>query len=156
MVEGDPKAAVAVLKEALARTEADRLARCRLLPDQVLAALAVDDLETARNAVAELAELSEVFTSKAMQAAAAGSAGALAVASGEGEPVEMLRRATRLWLEAEAPYESSRVRVVLAKALREQGQPEAARHELAAARACFGRLGASVDQEAALPLTAAS
>ena len=71
------------------------------------------------------------------------------LATGEGDPLPSLRRSVELWQEARSPYESARVRMALGTALDRAGQPEAARRELAAARACFDRLGARLDAEAA-------
>ncbi|MGH3911008.1 MAG: hypothetical protein ACRDRM_09275 [Pseudonocardiaceae bacterium] len=66
-----------------------------------------------------------------------------------------LRRSVALWREARSPYESARAQVLLATALDRAGQPEAARHALAAARACFERLGARLDAQAAVELATA-
>jgi hypothetical protein len=141
---------------ALAGESGDRLGRARLLPDQVTIALAANDLDTARGAVAELAELAQAYGSTALLAAAEAARGALALATGEGDPLWPLQRSAELWREAGSPYESARVRVLLATALERAGQSEPARAELAAARACFDRLGARLDAEAAataLPTT---
>ncbi len=141
--------AAALINEALAGQSWDRLDRTRLLPDQVTIALAVDDLDTARVAATELGESAQVYGSKAMLAAAEAARGALALATGEDDPLPSLRRSVRLWREAESPYESARVRMLLAAALQRAGQPEAARGERATARDCFDRLGARLDAEAA-------
>jgi DNA-binding NarL/FixJ family response regulator len=50
-----------------------------------------------------------------------------------------------LWRLAEAPYESARVRVLIARASRELGDEESADLEIEAAAALFERLGATVD-----------
>ncbi|MGH4001917.1 MAG: hypothetical protein ACRDTJ_31140, partial [Pseudonocardiaceae bacterium] len=132
----------------------DRLDRTRLLPDQVTIALAVDDLDTARAAATELDESARTYGSTAMLAAAEAARGELALATGEDDPLPSLRRSVKLWREAESPYESARVRVLLAAALQRAGQPEAARMELANARDCFERFGARLDAEAiAEPVT---
>jgi hypothetical protein len=74
-----------------------------LLPDQVTILLAVDDLDTARAAAAELAESAQIFGSTAMRAAAETARGALALATGEDDPLPPLRRSVTLWQEAESP-----------------------------------------------------
>ncbi|MDQ3989753.1 MAG: hypothetical protein M3291_11245, partial [Actinomycetota bacterium] len=75
--------------------------------------------------------------------------GAVALATGEDDPVRPLRRSVSLWRDAGSPYESARARVLLADALDRADQHEEARLELAHAHVCFGRLGARLDAEAA-------
>ncbi|MGQ0716862.1 MAG: BTAD domain-containing putative transcriptional regulator [Pseudonocardiales bacterium] len=147
LLRGRPAAAAALINAALAAQGWDRLDRSRLLADQVTIALAVDDLDTARAATTELAELAQIYASKALLAATECARGELALATGKDDPVGPLRRSVALWCEAPAPYESARARVMLASALDRAGQPEAARHELSTARACFERLGAKLDAE---------
>ncbi|MGH3823521.1 MAG: BTAD domain-containing putative transcriptional regulator, partial [Pseudonocardiaceae bacterium] len=149
---GHPAEAAALINTGLAGEGWDRLDRSRLLPDQVTIALAVDDVDTARAAVTELTEAARSYGSKALLAAAKCAAGELVLATGEGCPLASLRRSVELWREAESPYESARAQVLLATALDRAGQPDAARVELTAARACFERLGARLDAEAAAEL----
>jgi hypothetical protein len=134
---------------ALAGANGDRLGRTRLLPDQVTIALAANDLDTARGAVAELTESAQAYGSTALLAAAEAARGALALATGEDDPLWPLQHSVELWREAGSPYEGARARVLLATALERAGQPEPALVELANARACFDRLGARLDAEAA-------
>jgi DNA-binding SARP family transcriptional activator len=148
LLRGHSTEAAATINAALASRGGDRLDRTRLLPDQVTIALAVDDLQTARSAAAELAESAQTYGSKALLAAAEAARGALALATGEDDPLPSLRRSVELWHEAGSPYESARARVLLATARDRAGQPEAARVELAVALACFDRLGARLDAEA--------
>jgi hypothetical protein len=141
--------AAASINAALADGGLERLDRSRLLPDQVTIALAIDDLDTARSAAAELAEAAQTYGSKALLAAAKCARGELALATSEEDPLPSLRRSVELWHEAGSPYESARVRMVLGTAMNRAGQSEAARLELAAAQACFDRLGARLDAETA-------
>ncbi|MGH3814655.1 MAG: BTAD domain-containing putative transcriptional regulator [Pseudonocardiaceae bacterium] len=154
LLHGRSAEAAALINAALASRGWDRLDRTRLLPDQVTIALAVDDLDTARAAVTELVESAQIYGSKALRAAAEAARGALALATGEDDPLPSLRRSVELWREAGSPYERARARVLLATALGRLGQPEAARLELAAARACFERLGARLDAEGAAKVAA--
>jgi DNA-binding NarL/FixJ family response regulator len=59
-----------------------------------------------------------------------------------------LRTASSIWQEIDAPYENARCRVLLAEAYRELDDLDASTRELAAARACFERLGAATDLRA--------
>ncbi len=147
LLRGCPAGAAMVINAALAGEGWDRLGRTRLLPDQVTIALAVNDVDTARSAVAELAESAQTYGSSALLAAAEAARGALALATGEEDPLRPLHRSVELWNEAGSPYESARARVLLATALDRVGKPEVARVELAAARACFDRLGARLDAD---------
>lgn len=152
MRRGHPAQAAALINEGLTGEGWDRLDRCRLLPDQVSFALAVGDLDTARAAVTELVASAQLYGSKVMLASAYRARGELALVTGEECPLAPLRRSVELWREAEVPYESARTRVLLATALDRAGRGEETRMELAAARACFERLGARLDAEAVAEL----
>ncbi|MGH3905826.1 MAG: BTAD domain-containing putative transcriptional regulator [Pseudonocardiaceae bacterium] len=156
MLHGRPAVAAALISAALVGEPLDLLGRSRLLPDQVTIALAVDDLDAAHCAATELAEAAQIYGSKALLAAAECARGELALATGEDDPVRLLRRSVALWGEAWAPYEGARVRVLLARALDRAGQPDAARHELATARASFERLGAWLDVKTATEVKTAA
>jgi DNA-binding SARP family transcriptional activator len=156
LLRGHPARAAALINAALAGEGWDRLSRARLLPDQVTIALAVDDLDTARAAATELSAAAQTYGSKALLAAAECARGELALATGEEDPLRPLRRGIALWDEAWSPYESARARLLLATSLDRAGQREAARHERAAARACFERLGARLDAKAATQRTTTS
>src|SRR5262249_7983718 len=56
-----------------------------------------------------------------------------------------LRRAQRLWLELDAPYEVARTRELIAHACAALGDEEAAALELGAAQELYERLGAGPD-----------
>ena len=58
-----------------------------------------------------------------------------------------LRAAAAAWRDVDAPYETARVRVLIASACRALGDNETADRELAGARATFQQLGASPDVE---------
>ncbi|HKR48751.1 MAG TPA: AfsR/SARP family transcriptional regulator [Pseudonocardiaceae bacterium] len=146
---GCPNGAAALINAALAGDRSDRLSRSRLLPDQVTIALAANDLDTARGAVVELTELAQIYGSTALRAAAKAARGALALATGEDDPLWPLQHSVELWQQAGSPYEGARARVLLATALERAGRPEPARVELAAAGVCFDSLGARLDAEAA-------
>ncbi|MGH3914215.1 MAG: BTAD domain-containing putative transcriptional regulator [Pseudonocardiaceae bacterium] len=148
LLRGYPARAATLINAGLEGDGWDRLARTRLLPDQVTIALANDDLDTAHAAATELAGSAQMYGSKALLAAAAGAGGEVALATGTDDPVPLLRRSVALWGEAYAPYDRARARVLLADALDRAGQSEAARHERITARACFERLGARLDAEA--------
>src|SRR5262249_19773982 len=72
--------------------------------------------------------------------------GAVAVAEDDApSALASLRRAQRLWLELDAPYEVARTRELIARACSALGDDEATALELAAARELYARLGAAPD-----------
>ena len=124
----------------------DRTTRARLLPAQIDIALAAGDLETAGPAVAELETFAGDFHQPLFEAGALTARGELLL--GEDRPSEaspILGRSWRLWRETDLPYESARARLRYAEALAADGDQEAARRDLRAARGVFERLGARID-----------
>ncbi|MFD9032172.1 response regulator transcription factor [Streptomyces sp. NPDC059567] len=152
LAQGKADAAVTGLKLALAcqsDPSHDLLGKARLLAAQTEVALAVGDPDTAAEAVAELAALAA--EAPLLSAMADTASGALALARNE-SALRPLRRALAGWLALRVPYEAAQVRMLLAAADRAAGDEEAARLELAAARAAFERLGAMPDARRAAAL----
>ncbi|MFF8604764.1 LuxR C-terminal-related transcriptional regulator [Streptomyces sp. NPDC015346] len=154
LAQGKADAAVTGLRLALAcqsDPRHDLIGRARLLAAQMEVALAVGDVDGAATAVAGLAALAP--DTPLLGAMADSARGALALA--RREPAQRsLRRALGAWLELRIPYEAAQVRMLLAAADRAAGDEEAARLELAAARATFERLGAAPDARRAAALLA--
>ncbi len=122
------------------------LSRARLLPARVEISLAMGEPETAREAVEELEQVSQTFTSPAWEASALTCRGSLQLHQGRNtEAQENLDRAWRLWQEIDLPYEAAQARLLLARALLGTGDQTAARLELRAARTSFESLGAATD-----------
>jgi class 3 adenylate cyclase len=145
LAQGDAAAAAASLKRALAN-EQERAPRARLLPAEVEVALAIGDRERARAASNELDALATTFGTVAMNAIAATARAALQLADGDaGMAEKTITPAIRQWQELEMPYDAARARVLLAAALRAQGDEPATKLELQAARSAFERLGARLD-----------
>jgi DNA-binding CsgD family transcriptional regulator len=149
LAQGRATTAVAGIRAALTAETDKPLRRAQLCVAQVEIALAVDDPVTARKASDELAETSATFCSPALGAAAQQVAGALQLAEGKiPEALPLLREACRAWRELDAPYETARVRVLLAAAHRGLGDVETAHWELDEAAATFAALGAARDLRA--------
>ncbi|MFJ7955056.1 LuxR C-terminal-related transcriptional regulator [Streptomyces sp. NPDC096319] len=154
LAQGRAEAAVAGVDLALAcqgDPRHDVLGRARLLAARTEVALAVRDVPGAAGAAGELEVLAgDVPLLRAMADTARG---AVALAEARPEPaLRLLRRALGGWLELRVPYEAAQVRMLLAAAERTVGDEEAARLELAAARAVFDRLGAVPDARRAAAL----
>ena len=155
----DPQPGLALLRLAQGRTDVaaaavrrvvsattDRLQRTRLLPAYVEIMLAVSDIENARSACRELADIAESFDTGVLSAMAAHAQGAVELAEGDAQAaLGSLRRAFEAWRQVEAPHEAARVRVLVALACRAFGDDEGAGLELDAARAVFEQLGAAPD-----------
>lgn len=139
------------IQRALAATQSggrpvDQATRGRLLPAAIDIALALGDLETAREAVEELESIAAGYRRPLFEAGALMAKGELLL--GEHRPAEaspILGRSWRLWMENELPYESARARLRYAEAIAAEGDKATARMDLRAARTVFERLGAMLD-----------
>jgi len=149
LAEGKVKAASSAIEATLTETW-DHWARARLLPAQVEIAIAAGDLERARAAVAEHAEIIAARPSPALLAAQAVAKGRVLLADGDAAGAgRELRAAVREWRDVGAPYEIARARALLSRALRALDDEEDADLELRAALDEFRRLGAPAEVAAA-------
>jgi ATP/maltotriose-dependent transcriptional regulator MalT len=145
LVQGRTDAAASGIRRMLAETT-DRLGRAKLLPAQVEIMLAVGDVQGARDAAGELAEIAEHYHTPALRAVADHARGAMLLTEGDARAALVaLRGAWQAWQELEAPYEAVRVRVLVGLGCRALGDEEAAAMELEAARTVFAQLGAAPD-----------
>lgn len=148
LAQGRGDAAASLLARALGDPSLTPLRRAKLLPAEVVVAIAVRDLGRADAATADLEGIAERFGTDILHAEALAARGTLALAQGEVEAsIGTLRAAVRRWTETGAPYEAATVRATLARAYLEAGDRDAAEMEVAAAAAAFESLGATVDLE---------
>jgi class 3 adenylate cyclase len=142
--EGKPSAARRAILDALAdESGLMRESRWLVLPAAVEIAIAASDTELARSALEELEQLAESLDTTAVRAAAAVASGRVALLESRTEDaVKDLRRGVRRWSAIDVPYEAADARVVLARALGNLGDADAAELELTAARASLERMGA--------------
>lgn len=146
LANGDSEAARRGIRRALSDEPRNRLRRARLLPAKVEIALAVGEVEEARAASEELAEIAQDYATPSLAAHAAAAVGAVALAEQDAETaLRELRRAIRLYQEVETPFEAARTRLHVADAYQLDGDVDAAELELRAAHAAFDRLGAMRD-----------
>ena len=156
LAHGDNDAAVAAIRRVVGETT-DPMGRARLLPALVEIMLAVGDLEEARRAGRELAEMTDGYRGGMLAATVAHVRGAIALADGDPKSALVaLREASRMWQELRAPYESARARVLVGLACRQLGDVDAGEMELAAARRAFEELGARPDVDRTKKLTVRS
>jgi ATP/maltotriose-dependent transcriptional regulator MalT len=145
LAQGDREAASASIRRVVGETT-DRMRRAALLPALAEIMVAAGNLEEARSACGELAEICEECESEMLRAMLGTGRGGVELAAGESaEALVSLRRAAGAWSELEAPYEAARARMLVGCACREAGDAEAFRLELEAARAVFEELGAAPD-----------
>jgi len=145
LAQGRTEAADAAIRRVVAET-AGSLMRAKLLPAQVEIMLAIGDIEAARHAANELAEIVGSFHTPALRAVALHCRGAVLLAEGDaGAALASLRGAWQLWHELDVPHEAARVRVLVGLACLALGDEDAAAMEFSAARTVFMRLGAAPD-----------
>lgn len=155
--QGKLDAAAASINRALDEEPVSKLSRARLLPPFVHIFLKAGDLEATRTATDELESIAGTYDAPAMHAAAHVARGSVLLADEDPkEAARTLRRAVTHWQDVEAPYQAARARVLLAQAIREQGDDETAAMELRAARSTFERLGAVPDRNAVDDLLASA
>jgi len=143
LAQGQVDVAVAAIRTALDEAQG-RAARSRMLAPYVEIVLAAGDVQAARIAGDELAEIAADFDAAFLYAVAAHWRGAVLLAEGDARAaLVVLRRAWTAWQELEAPYEAARVRVLAGLACRELGDGDTAEMELDAARRVFQELGAA-------------
>jgi DNA-binding NarL/FixJ family response regulator len=145
LTQGEVDKALLGIRRALAETPG-QLERLDLLPAAVTVMLAAGDIDAARQATVELADIARVYTTLGVQAELAAARGAVALS--EDDPataLPLLRSAARCWREIDAPYAVATVSVLIGQACRAVGDQDAAQVELEFARSTFARLGARPD-----------
>jgi class 3 adenylate cyclase len=154
---GKPEAAASSLKRALADEHMGPLDRAKLRPTQLDVAISLGDIETARTAASDLADIAASYTSPVLQATAEASAAAVGLADGELGPAEQAaKRARRLFKETDFTYEAARVSLVLGRIYQAQGDADAAQFEMSSALSIFERIGAIPDADRARELLASA
>lgn len=148
LAQGRIADAASAIRRVLAATP-DPLRRVRFLPATVEILLAAGEVEEARSAARDLSDIASRYKTDILGAMAAQAQAAIASAEGRPqEAIDPLRRALRLWQDADAPYIVARIRVSLAHACRAAGDEDAAVIELELARQAFAALGAAPDMAA--------
>ena len=145
LAQGQPVIAAAALRRTLAEDHLP-LERAGLLAPYIEVLLAMDDLTEAGAAGEELSAIAIRCGTPFIEALAARSAGAVALADGAAaQALKLLRSAWSTWCDIEVPYEAARVRVLIGLACRELGDDEAAEMDLRSARRVFVGLGAAAE-----------
>jgi DNA-binding CsgD family transcriptional regulator len=135
----------------------DRVARSRVLAALVEIELATHDLDAARAAAVELAQIADELGAPLLHAVSGHATGAVLLGEGDARAaLVVLRRARAAWRDLEVPYEAARVQVLIGLACRELGDLETATMELDAANSVFRQLGAAPDLVRVDALTAST
>jgi tetratricopeptide (TPR) repeat protein len=142
LAQGKGETGRTMLERALAEPDLDPLARAKLLPALAEIALASGATEVAAAAATELEGISATYGSPALVASAALARGAVELARGQAaEALQHLRRARRIWLEIDLPFELAQTRLLLARAHAALGERDEAALEERAALAITSRMG---------------
>ncbi|MEG3630123.1 LuxR C-terminal-related transcriptional regulator [Streptomyces poriticola] len=142
LAQGRLDDAAAAIRRTLGETEGAE-DRPGVLAGYVEIELAAGAVEDAHLAVDELDKIAAGFDSPYLRAVVAYAHGSALLAAGEPEAACVaLRRAWVAWHDIDAPYETARVRLQMARACRRIGDHDTAEMELEAARRVFERLGA--------------
>ncbi|HYH59938.1 MAG TPA: LuxR C-terminal-related transcriptional regulator [Thermoleophilaceae bacterium] len=149
IAENQPKVAVGLLERGLAGSEGDVVRTSQFLAPLVDARLACEDLDAARAAAAQLAELATASGIRLVQARGDLAAARIELAGGRREEAaEPARRALTAFTRLAMPFDVAEARLVLAGALA-TGAPDLAEEEARAAFAAFRELGATRAMDAA-------
>jgi DNA-binding NarL/FixJ family response regulator len=139
--QGDSAAAIAAARRLLDETT-EPAARARLLPACVEVFLAAGAVDDADDVCTDLEALASDRPSDLLVAVAAHARGAVTLArTGARDALPHLRRALAGYQDVGAPYESARVRLLVADACCAMGDEDSAAIERDAARATFATLG---------------
>ena len=153
LAQGRVDEARRIVTGCLVDQPANRPGRVDLLRATVQIAVAADDLDMAARSVEELETIVETYDSVFARASALLARGRLELARGDATASATLTEAARCWQELDIPFELATTRTVLAQALHDQGELDAAASMFAAARGLFDQLGVThaVSAPVALP-----
>ena len=142
LAQGEIDTSAASIRAVLLDTRV-RAARAGMLAAAVEILLAAGDLENARAAGTELAEIASTIGAPLLHAASAHATGAIRLAEGEiADASTSLRKAWEIWRDLETPYEEAQTCLLMAAVCERRGDQDGRRLELDAARKLFTQLGA--------------
>jgi DNA-binding CsgD family transcriptional regulator len=148
LAQGRVEEARRIVTGCLVDQPAKRPGRVDLLRGTVQIAVAAGDLETAARSVDELDAIAATYGSDFAKASALLARGRLELARSEAAASETLTDAARLWQELDIPFELATTRTVLAQALHDRGELDAAAAMFVSARGLFDQLGVRHTDEA--------
>jgi DNA-binding CsgD family transcriptional regulator len=145
LAQGRVDSAYSTIKRVLSESR-DPMERASILPACVDIMIEAGDLDGARSAASELAEIAAATGSLYLQGLASQETGATQLAAGQVlAGLQELRAACRIWQDLDAVHHAARVRLLIGLACRRLGDEDSARLELDGARQVFAQLGAEPD-----------
>ena len=142
LAQGQTDAACASIRSVLVDAR-ERAARARVLAAAVEILLAAGDLEQARAAAVELAQIAATVGAPLLHGASMHAAGAVQLAEGEiGGASASLHGALDIWCGLEMPYEQAQTRLLMAAVCDRRGDRDGHRLDRDAARELIARLNA--------------
>ncbi len=145
LAQGQIDAARVAMRRAMGEKH-DRATRATMLLAYVEVLLAANDVAGARTAADELTKIAVEHHAPLLDAVSAQATGAVLLGEGAAEAaLAELRLAWNAWRQLEAPYDASRVRVLVGLACRALKDESSAEMEFDAARSVFQQLGATTD-----------
>jgi DNA-binding CsgD family transcriptional regulator len=142
LAQGQIETAAASIRGVLLDTH-ERAARARMLAAAVEVLLAAGDLENARVAAAELAEIATAMAAPLLHGGSAHATGAVRLAEGNiADASTSLRDAWDIWRDLEMPYEEAQTCLLIASICERRGDQDGRRLELGAAKSIFKQLDA--------------
>jgi DNA-binding CsgD family transcriptional regulator len=142
LATGRQEAALGAARRLLAETGGP-VARSRVLPGAAEILLACGAGDEAHALAVELEQIAADFGCAGLQAIAAYTSGCVELDRGDASgALPYFRKATSLWRQLDAPYETARVRLQVGRALSALGDEVSSASELGAARRVFVELGA--------------
>ena len=143
--QGRVEAAVTAIRSAAAEVTGS-LARARILAAYVEIVLTTGEVDDADRAAAELMATAEDLDSPTLRAVASHAVGQVRLAGDDpAAALDALHAAAEEWQSLQARYDGARTQVLVGLARRQLGDEDAARLDLAGARATFAALGAARD-----------
>jgi class 3 adenylate cyclase len=147
--QGQPAAALRSLETSISSHELGLLDEMRSLVALAGIAYELGMLDVVERAAQQTEKMATGQNGLGLKVLGLQALGTLQLARGDADAHKTLRRALRLWQDIDAPYEAAIVRLLLARALRQNGDEAGAGRECEAAVAAFDKLGAMPDAERA-------
>jgi DNA-binding CsgD family transcriptional regulator/tetratricopeptide (TPR) repeat protein len=145
LARGETEAAVAAIQRSYATTSKE-VTRCRVLPAYVVIMLAAGKIEAAKTGHEELAQIAETMDSPLLRGIALRSKGTVLLAEGHAaDALATFAKVWEHWSALEVPYETARLRLLIAQASKQAGDEHTASSEFDAAQRAFEQLGAAND-----------
>jgi DNA-binding CsgD family transcriptional regulator len=147
LAQGRVTPAVTTAAECMRATNAESLARARVLPIYVQVLIASGDAVAAAEAVDELETIAAKFGTPFLRATHASTRGRWQLAVGDAGAVPTLQQAVDAWHALDVPYEVATSRTLLGQALRLSGDEAGAAEAFARAAEQFDAIGARLDAQ---------